>query len=88
MPGEDDATVRDSQASSEASDYVPPAPNLAPSIEGQRFGAYQVIREIGRGEREAEVARAVRVGEAHRGGDREMGQGRQVRGNHTDLTEI
>ena len=49
MPGEDDPTVRDSQASSETSNYAPPAANLAPSIEGQRFGAYQVIREIGRG---------------------------------------
>ena len=49
MPGEDDPTVRDSQASFETSDYVPPAANLAPSIEGQRFGSYQVIREIGRG---------------------------------------
>jgi serine/threonine protein kinase len=49
LPAEDDPTVRDSQASSESSDYTPPAANLAPSIEGQRFGAYQVIREIGRG---------------------------------------
>ncbi len=49
MPGEDDPTVHDSQASFETSDYAPPAPNLAPRIEGQRFGAYQVIREIGRG---------------------------------------
>jgi len=49
LPNEDDPTVHDSQASAETSDYVPPAAVLAPSIEGQRFGAYQVIREIGRG---------------------------------------
>jgi serine/threonine protein kinase len=49
LQAEDDPTVRDSQASSESSDYTPPAANLAPSIDGQRFGAYQVIREIGRG---------------------------------------
>ncbi|MGA3202002.1 MAG: protein kinase [Bryobacteraceae bacterium] len=49
MPGEDDPTIRDSETSSDTSDYVPPAPDLAPSMEGQRFGAYQVIREIGRG---------------------------------------
>ena len=49
MPNEDDPTVHDSQASAETSDYVPPPARLTPSIEGQRFGAYQVIREIGRG---------------------------------------
>jgi serine/threonine protein kinase len=49
LPGDDDPTVHDSQASFETSDYNPPALNLAPSIEGQRFGAYLVIREIGRG---------------------------------------
>ncbi len=49
MPQEDDDTVHDSQASVETSGLVPRAPDLTPSIEGQRFGAYQVIREIGRG---------------------------------------
>ena len=50
MPNDDDPTVHESQASSEeTSDYAPPAPYLAPSIEGQRFGNYQIIREIGRG---------------------------------------
>ena len=49
MPNEDDPTVHDSQASAETSDYIPPAAILTPSMEGQRFGAYQVIREIGRG---------------------------------------
>lgn len=49
MPEDDDPTVHDSQASAETSDYAPPPPVLAPNIEGQRFGNYQVIREIGRG---------------------------------------
>jgi serine/threonine protein kinase len=49
LPQEDDDTVHDSQASVETSGLVPRAPDLMPSIEGQRFGAYQVIREIGRG---------------------------------------
>lgn len=47
MPAQDDPTVRDSSA--EPSEDVPPAPSIAPGMEGQRFGAYQVIREIGRG---------------------------------------
>lgn len=49
MPEDDEPTVHDSQASAETSDYIPPEALLAPNIEGQRFGAYQVIREIGRG---------------------------------------
>lgn len=49
MPQEDDPTVRDTEVSSETGDLIPPAPDLTPSLEGQRFGAYQVIREIGRG---------------------------------------
>jgi len=49
LPNEDDPTVHDSQASPETSDYIPPPARLTPSMEGQRFGAYQVIREIGRG---------------------------------------
>ena len=48
MP-EDDATVRDPQLSAAETSYVPSEPSLAPSMEGQRFGAYQVIRELGRG---------------------------------------
>ena len=49
MPQKDDDTVHDSQASIETSGLVPRAPDLTPSIGEQRFGAYQVIAEIGRG---------------------------------------
>jgi serine/threonine protein kinase/tetratricopeptide (TPR) repeat protein len=45
LPTEDDATIHDPQASLETSNLVSPVRG----IEGQRFGAYQVIREIGRG---------------------------------------
>jgi len=45
LPGEDEPTIHDPQASLETS-YLAPQ---ASTMEGQRFGAYQVIREIGRG---------------------------------------
>jgi non-specific serine/threonine protein kinase/serine/threonine-protein kinase len=49
LAGEDDPTIHDPQASLETSNLAPPPANLSPNIDGQRFGAYQVIREIGRG---------------------------------------
>lgn len=49
MAENDDPTIRDPQASFETSDLHPHAPERTVRVEGQRFGAYQVIREIGRG---------------------------------------
>jgi eukaryotic-like serine/threonine-protein kinase len=50
LPEEDDQTVHDPQASFETVAFTGrPGSSPAGGIEGQRFGAYQVIREIGRG---------------------------------------
>jgi serine/threonine protein kinase len=45
IPDPDLPTVRDSQVSNEEFEAAPPPPDLA----GQRFGPYQIVREIGRG---------------------------------------
>ncbi|MGA3187089.1 MAG: protein kinase [Bryobacteraceae bacterium] len=53
MPEKDDPTIPDAKASFETSHLAPrpfdPVFNPPPNLEGQRFGAYRIIREIGRG---------------------------------------